>query len=123
MKTQILSIAMALGALAATTQQATANNKLVERNKAVEKMYNIVTFEEKESLNKEADLTFENWMTDASYWHLDSETNSTTGEPKLEALTLEPWMSSDKAFKIAQVETKKSLENWMTDNKLWRFEK
>jgi len=121
MKTQILSIAMALGALAATTQQATANNKLVERNKAVEKMYNIVTFEEKESLNKEADLTFENWMTDASYWHLDSETNSTTEEPKLEALTLEPWMSSDKAFKIAQVETKKSLENWMTDNKLWRF--
>lgn len=123
MKTQILSIAMALGALAATTQQATANNKLVERNKAVEKMYNIVTFEEKESLNKEADLTFENWMTDASYWHLDSETNSTTEEPKLEALTLEPWMSSDQAFKIAQVETKKSLENWMTDNKLWRFEK
>ncbi len=122
MKTQILSIAMALGALAATTQ-ATANNKPVERNKAVEKMYNTVTFEEKESLNKESDLSVENWMTDASYWHLDSETNSSTQYLKLEALTLEPWMSSDKAFKIAQVETKNSFEKWMMDNKLWRFEK
>lgn len=121
MKTQILSIAMALGALAATTQQTTANNKLVERNKAAEKMNITINLEENESLKQEVDLTFENWMTDASFWRLSSEPNSSTEEPRLNALTLEPWMSSDEAFKIALVE-KQQIEKWMTDNKLWRFE-
>jgi hypothetical protein len=122
MKTQILSVAIALGTWVATTQAVTANNKLVERNKAIEKVYEVVNSEEKETLKIEAELTFENWMTNASFWHLESNVHEENVVPNLEPLKLEPWMSSDEAFKFNQIKTEKTVENWMTNNKLWRFE-
>lgn len=122
MKTQILSVAIALGTWVATTQAVTANNKLVEKNKAIEKVYEVVNSEEKETLKIEAELTFENWMTNASFWHLESNVHEKNVVPNLEPLKLEPWMSSDEAFKFNQIKTEKTVENWMTNNKLWRFE-
>jgi hypothetical protein len=122
MKTQILSVAIALGTWVATTQAVTANNKLVEKNKAIEKVYEVVNSEEKETLKIEAELTFENWMTNASFWHLESNVHEKNVVPNLEPLKLETWMSSDEAFKFNQIKTEKTVENWMTNNKLWRFE-
>lgn len=122
MKTQFYSVAIAILALAATTQSATANSKLVERSKSIDKLYETVTFEDKHALNTEAGVTFEKWMTDETFWHLNTKSEIEDEVQTLNKLVLEPWMSSDETFKIQQIEKQSKLEKWMLDNKLWRFE-
>lgn len=75
----------------------------------------------------ENDLEIENWMTNEYFWD-KQELNSLLTETEVkEDLEIKDWMSSDIFFKIGkQPENDEnsdtlSVQNWMTDNKLWRL--
>ena len=65
----------------------------------------------------ETSLQLENWMTDKTFWNINS---TTTIAVEAEAgLEMESWMTNNSAWEVNQAETNLQLEDWMTNDSTW----
>lgn len=124
MKTQLLSITLALLLSLFFLSQANATNLANPSNNAsVELNLNNITA----TTSFEEDLSIENWMVDEELWSTSNELNFTEEmEISEEQLAIEPWMSNDEVFRLNTPKDTKtdnvlSIEDWMTEDSYWRL--
>lgn len=128
MKTQILSLAVALISLTSLNVNAKTNDteSVMKKNCFTSMLPSINTYAENEQA-----LMLEDWMTNDALWEMPAKTiMSDVVEPE-QALTIEDWMtnakywelknsSNDEASKGGSLNEKAlSIERWMSDDAYW----